>query len=111
MTIQHATAGRLRRRLSLQEASRVTDAGGGSAESWGTVAILWGEVRPVSGREGASQHQLQGRVSHEIVIRHRPGVAPAMRFVEGERVYEILAVLEHDGRKRILNCLCEERKL
>jgi HK97 family phage portal protein len=38
------------------------------------------------------------------------GVAPAMRFTQGARVYQIVAVLEIERRTR-LKCLCEERTL
>jgi intergrase/recombinase len=33
-----------------------------------------------------------------------------MRFRQGARIYEIVAVLEQPGRTR-LGCLCEERSL
>jgi SPP1 family predicted phage head-tail adaptor len=43
------------------------------------------------------------------LIRHRDGVAAKMRFVEGQRMLEIRAVLDVDDRGRWLECLCEER--
>lgn len=111
MSTAQTTTGSMRRRLSLQEPQRLADAGGGAQESWTTVAMMWGEVRPTIGHEGASEHQVQGRISHEVLIRSRPGVLPAMRFLEGGRVYEINSVLEVEGKRRLLKCLCEERKL
>ncbi len=43
-------------------------------------------------------------------MRHRSGVTPAMRFTQGPRIYQIVAVLEMQRRTR-LKCLCEERSL
>lgn len=111
MRLSQTTTGRMRHRLSLQEVSRSADAGGGADEDWVTVAVVWGEVRPTIGHERAVEDQIQGRLSHEVLIRSRPGVVPAMRFTEGERVYEIIAVIEAEGKKKLLKCLCEERKL
>ena len=111
MRMTPTTAGSMRHRLSLQEVQRAGDAGGGAEESWTTVAIVWGDVRPAGGNEGARENQVQGRVSHEVLIRSRPGVVPAMRFLEGMRVYEITAVLEVEGKRKLLKCQCEERKL
>jgi SPP1 family predicted phage head-tail adaptor len=111
MRVAPTTIGSLRHRLSLQEVQRASDAGGGAEENWTTVAIVWGDVRPTGGNEGASENRVQGRVSHEVLIRSRPGVVPAMRFAEGVHIYEIMAVIEVEGKRKLLKCLCEERKL
>ncbi len=67
-------------------------------------------MRPISGDERLAHDQLAGRLTHEVWIRHRAGVVPAMRFRQGARIYEIVAVLEARRRAR-LKCLCEERVL
>jgi SPP1 family predicted phage head-tail adaptor len=101
----------LRHRLTLEEPSRVSDGGGGFAETWQEVAELWADVRPASGFERVEADRLSGTVSHEIALRYRPGVTPAMRFREGTRLFQILAVIDVAERKRWLKCLCEEREL
>ena len=109
---ESATAiGELRHRLMLQQAARTGDTGGGAEETWTTVAILWGRITPISGLELGAQHRVTGKVSHEVTVRHIPGVVPAMRFREGDRTYHITAVLEIEGKRRFLKCLCEERHL
>jgi SPP1 family predicted phage head-tail adaptor len=100
----------LRERLTLEQPARTPDGGGGAAVAWETVAELWAAVRPISGDERLAHDQLAGRLTHEVWIRYRPGVAPAMRFRDGTRIYEIVAVLEVQRRSR-LKCLCEERPL
>jgi SPP1 family predicted phage head-tail adaptor len=100
----------LSERLTLEQPVRTADGGGGAAMTWETVAELWAHVRPISGDERLRHDQLAGRLTHELHIRHRPGVVPAMRFRQGTRVYEIVAVLE-PRRRTWLKCLCEERTL
>jgi len=101
----------LRHRLVLEELSRTSDDGGGFTESWVTVATLWCDLRPVGGAEGFESDRLAGRVSHEIALRYRPDVVPAMRFRKGARVFHIVSVINVDERNRWLKCLCEERDL
>jgi SPP1 family predicted phage head-tail adaptor len=101
----------LRHRLVLEELQRVSDAGGGFSEDWVTVATLWCDLRPVAGLETVEADRLAGRVSHEISLRYRPGVVPAMRFRKGTRVFHILSVINVGERNRWLKCLCEERDL
>ena len=81
--------GRLHRRLTLEAASRTPDGGGGAAESWSAIAQVWVDIRPKGGGEGVDADARSGHVSHEITLRYRSGVAPAMRFVSGTRRLEI----------------------
>lgn len=103
--------GRLRHRLIIEEAERSADAGGGSATAWREVAEVWGAVSDTSGKEKAGHDRIGGEVSHQITIRYRSDLKPAMRFRRGDEIFELLAVLDPDGRKRFLNCLCERRDL
>ena len=101
----------LRHRLTLEEAQRVSDGGGGFTETWVEVAIVSAGLRPSGGSESVDSGRLAGRVSHEIVLRYRAGVTPAMRFRMGTRVFHILAAIDEGERQRWLRCLCEERDL
>ncbi len=103
--------GRLRRRLTLEAANRTPDGGGGAAETWTDIAQVWGDIRPKGGSEAVDADALSGRVSHEITLRYRSGVIPAMRLVSGSRRFEIVAVIDIDERRRWLKCLCVERDL
>ncbi len=101
----------LRHRLTLEQLERMSDEGGGFSESWAAVATLWCDVRPLAGSETVESDRLAGRVSHEIALRYRPEVVPAMRFRDGARVFHIVSVIDVDERRRWLKCLCEERDL
>jgi SPP1 family predicted phage head-tail adaptor len=105
-----ASIGSLRTRLTLEQASRLADDGGGATVTWQLVAELWGAVRPITGDERLRADKVSGRVTHEIALRYRADVAPAMRLRDGTRVFAIVAVLDA-GRRNRLKCLCEERDL
>jgi SPP1 family predicted phage head-tail adaptor len=101
--------GDLRQRVRLEAATSTPDGGGGVSESWALVAELWAAVRPLAGQERAEADAIAGRVTHEVFIRYRTGVMPAMRFVLGTRIFDSRAALDIDERQRWLRCLVEER--
>jgi SPP1 family predicted phage head-tail adaptor len=101
----------LRHRLTLEELERTEDDGGGFAEDWVERAELWADLRPLAGSETVEADRLAGSVTHEVSLRYRAGVVPAMRFRLGARVFHIVAVIDVEERRRWLKCLCEEREL
>jgi SPP1 family predicted phage head-tail adaptor len=103
--------GALRHRIVLEAPVRAADGGGGATVTWTTVAELWAAIEPIAGSESVLGEGIAGRVSHEIVVRHQSGIEPAMRFRQGERLFEIKAVLDVDERRRMLRCLCREEML
>jgi len=102
--------GTLRDRLTLEQPVRTPDGGGGAAVTWQPITDVWAHVRPINGDERLSHDQIAGRLTHKVWLRHRPGVVPAMRFRQGARIYEIVAVLDGPRRTHLI-CLCEERSL
>jgi SPP1 family predicted phage head-tail adaptor len=102
--------GALRDRLTLESPSRADDGGGGATVTWTVVADVWGAVRPITGDERLSADAVTGRVTHQVWIRYRGDVVPAMRLRSGARILDIVAVLDGTRRDR-LQCLCEERHL
>ncbi len=106
-----ARIGKLRHRLTIERAVRTADGGGGGAVAWDEVAEIWAAVEAVSGKETVAADRVSGEVSHLITIRQRSDLGPAMRFRRGSEIFEILAVLDKDGRGRFLECHCERRDL
>lgn len=101
--------GELHHRIRLEEPVRSAEAGGGAAISWSLVAEIWGALRPQASSESAEADGLRARASHEIWIRHRTGLRHDMRFVLGDRVFDIRAIVDTPGRKRFIRCRVEER--
>lgn len=107
--MREASVGEMRHRLALEAPLDTPDGGGGATRTWSLVAEVWGAIRPASGGESVEADGVSGRVSHEVWIRHRPGVAPDMRFRMGARVFEIRSAIDMNERRRMLRCLVEER--
>lgn len=101
--------GALRQRLTLAAPVRTEGEGGTVTVTWESVATLSASVVPQSGRELVRADGIAARVTHEIVVRYQDDLLPAMRFTADERTFDIHAVLDEDGRRRWLKCLCEER--
>lgn len=103
--------GALRRRMTLEQAARSADGGGGVTMTWAPVTDLWASLTSLTGTEQFVSEGLQGKVTHEIVIRKRTDIAPAMRLRMGARLFHIEAVLLRDGPDPYIRILAEERNL
>ena len=111
MADRRVKLGELRQRLVIEAERPASDAGGGQSDPWAdpiVVATVWGKVEPLSGGERLRAMQIEDRLSHRIVIRHRPGITPAMRVRFGSRVFNIRAAINREERDRFLELLCEE---
>jgi SPP1 family predicted phage head-tail adaptor len=95
-------------RFQLEAPVRQPEPSGGAEVAYAVVAEVWGELRAVSGGEQADADRLAADVGHVIAIRHRDGLTSDHRFRLGQRVFAIRAVLDRDGRRRFLECRCEE---
>lgn len=101
-------AGLLRHRVVIQTATATKDSIGGDVETWATLAEVWGEVRPLSGREALEAQRITSTASHFITIRYRADVTALMRVVWRGRVFEISQVQNTDGRDTSLVLWCSE---
>ena len=99
----------MRQRIALEEATVAADGAGGSIVSWVLVAEVWAAIHPRSGVERVEAGGIEGRVTHEITIRHRAGVVPQRRFRLGARIFDIKTVIDVEEAHRFLVCLVEER--
>lgn len=100
--------GDLRHRIKLQTAARVSDGAGGYTVTWTDTATIWASVEPVSGREPYAANQLQGQVSHKVLIRYRTGVSHGMRVLFGTRTFDVQAVLNDKEGDESLTLYCQE---
>jgi len=66
-------AGKLRRRLVIQQATETQGATGEMAVTWGTFATVYGSVEPLRGREYFAAKEQRAEVTTRIRIRYRTG--------------------------------------
>lgn len=101
-------ASRLNRRITLQNPVETPDGNGGFTTSWVDVATIWAEVKAVGGREVFAQGQIQARQPCYFRVRYREDVTAAMRISYGGKLFNIRALRDVDGLKRLLEILGEE---
>lgn len=101
-------AGKLNKRVMIQELTTSIDAGGGADESWTTYETVWANVKPITGKTLYYAQQIESTVDHEIRIRYLSGVKTDMRVTVDSRTFEIKNILDYDGRKQELTLLAQE---
>lgn len=100
--------GRLRRRVTLQTKARVADGGGGAAESWQNIAIVWARVQPLLQPERQHAEQIQSRGGFKVTIRYRTDVSTHDRVLLDGEALAIKRVRDPDDRHRWLELDCEQ---
>ncbi|MDZ7809199.1 MAG: phage head closure protein [Arhodomonas sp.] len=102
-------AGKLNKRVALQEPSRVADGRGGYTTTWSTVATVWAQVHPLSPDERVAAAQMQAQLTHRVTIRYRDGITAAMRVLYGTRALSIVGPpRDVDERHELLFLSCNE---
>ena len=87
-------SGDLRHKVQLQENQITQDSTTGEmVPSWVTVASVWAQVVPMSGREFLAASAEQSEVRGRMTIRYREDVDASMRVVYRGKYYAIHAVL------------------
>ncbi len=100
--------GAMRHELSLQMQVQTPDGMGGHTLDWQETSIVFSQIEPVSAASFFGADQTMEETTHRIAIRHRDGIASAMRFVGGTRVFAILTVHDPDETGRYLVCRVKE---
>jgi SPP1 family predicted phage head-tail adaptor len=72
--------GRLRERVTLQQATTTTDAQGGSATTWATLDTVWASIEPVSGREQIQAGAMGSQVGYRVGLRYRGDLSASHRL-------------------------------
>ena len=89
--------GLLRKRITIQSETQTTDSAGGYTLGWTDVAVVWGAIQPLNGREVFAASDLQGRVTHRVTIRPPAvTVTPDMRLLWNSRIFNIHSVQNVD---------------
>lgn len=100
--------GRLRERVTIQQATERRNSLGESTLEWATYTERWASVEGLSSREVLLLGQQQTEVSHRVRLRYVTGLTQQMRLVWRSRVLEITTLLEHANRSEH-ELLCTER--
>lgn len=97
----------------LEAPETVPDGSGGITVTWVPLGTLWASVQARTGRENFIAAQPLSRVKYRIQVRAAPTGSPSrpraeQRLRDGLRIFNILAVAEHDVTARYLEIHAEE---
>jgi len=100
--------GKLRERVTVQQASAARNSLGEAVLSWSDVATVWASVEGVSAREALTAGQQETTVSHRVRLRYLTGLTQQMRFSWRGRTLDIVSLLEHGNRSEH-EAICQEQ--
>ena len=66
------------------------------------------KVKPIKGTETYINHEIHSDLTHLITLRYHEGITPLQRVIYGDRVLEILSVIDVDERHRAIQILAKE---
>ena len=100
-------AGTLRHRLVIQRRTATQDSVGGQSTAWTTIATVWAEISPLSGREQLAAQAVQAEITHQITVRWQPlfanpKVVASYRGLDNGRIFNISSSINQDERNRIV---------
>ena len=90
--------GRLRERVTIQQATATRNRIGETVQTWGAFAEVWASVDGLSGREVLQSGQQRAEVTHRVGMRYVDGMTQQMRLSWRGRILEITSLLEHNNR-------------
>lgn len=101
-------AGKLDKRITIQQKAITRDSDGAEIVTWQAFMAVWAAVIPVSGREYVQLKALESEQTTRVIMRHRPGVVPAMRVLVADRTLDIIDVREIAMARRTLELMCRD---
>jgi SPP1 family predicted phage head-tail adaptor len=99
----------LRHKVTLQTKTLTTDGQGGSTATWSDVTTLWCAIEPTKGYERYQAMQMQTPITHKITTRYAASVTTACRLKFGDRIFNVVEVINTEERNRFLIIKALER--
>ncbi len=103
-------AGLLRHLVTLEQRTDARDAYGEPLDAWTPYATVRAEIQPLNGREYFAAAAEASEVTTRIRIRYVTGLTTALRVrfhgLAGEKIYNIVSIIDPDERHRELVLMC-----
>ncbi len=95
-------AGTLNQQITLESPS---ETGGNAAVTWTTVATVWAQML---GLGGAELSGIEATGDYRFRLRARTDITPHWRIGLGSRKFQIVSVIDPDGRGREILIMARE---
>jgi SPP1 family predicted phage head-tail adaptor len=99
--------GKLRERVTIQQATERRNSLGETTLEWATFAERWASVEGVTAREALGLGQLEVSITHRVRLRYVTGLTQQMRLQWRGRTLEVVSLLEHNNRSEH-ELICQE---
>lgn len=99
--------GKLRERVTVQQASESRNALGETVLAWADLTTVWASVEGVSSREALDAGQQEVTITHRVRMRYLSTLTQNMRFRWRDRTLNIVSLLEYGNRTEHV-AICEE---
>jgi SPP1 family predicted phage head-tail adaptor len=99
-------AGRLSTSIAIERQVTTTDAIGQPLTDWVTFALVWANVRHLSGSESIKAGAVTSAVQASMRVRWLTGIDAGMRVLSDGQTYQIKAVLP-DARREFTDLVVE----
>lgn len=100
-------AGQLTTQITIQAPGTAVDELGQPIEGWTDVAVVWGDVRHLSGTESIKAGAVTSSVNASIRVRWMVGLDAGMRVLVGAVPYAIKAVMPDMQRREYVDLVAE----
>lgn len=100
-------SGQLATPLTIQSPNTAADELGQPIEGWTDVAVVWGDVRHLSGTESIKAGAVTSAVNASIRIRWMTGLDAGMRVLIGAVPYAIKAVMPDMRGRQYVDIVAE----
>lgn len=98
----------LNKRISILEMSTPQNSYGEFENVWNEISTMWANVRTLTGRALYQANQVHAEVSVKIIVRYRQDIRENMRIRYGNRILEIITVVNMNEGNRYLELSCKE---
>lgn len=98
---------RLKYRIQIQRPVVVRSDSGEPVTNWENTGQVMADIYSVTGREFFEANQVNSEVTIKIVIRFKDGLTTDMRVIHGSNIYNVVAVLNQDNRRRPTTLMCK----
>jgi SPP1 family predicted phage head-tail adaptor len=72
------------------------------------VTNVWASISPIFGKEYFQAEQVQSKTTTKIELDYITGADRSMQVIYGDRIFEILAVIDIKEMHRTLQLMCKE---
>ncbi len=100
--------GSLRYLVSIEDYTESDNDYGEEIKSWSRYVYAYARISPLSGTEKYISAEKHATATHQITIRYVSGVEPKMRIVFGERIFEIVSVINVGERDKMMQLIVTE---